>query len=373
VSNSNDTTQLIATDSASAETKIVISRRHDTKYLMTTAQTLIINNTTYDCSNAIGYHYGRFPPPPVDVVSVFEALTNALQSLTRYDEKLKYLQNSELLLAPLRQRDAVVSSRMEGTISTLEEVLRLEASENAKRTEGTTRNETLEVALYARALRDAESQMLEGQRVSEALIRNAHKTLLSSGRGVNQRPGEYKNEQNYIGDKSQRRVDFIPIQPSDLPDGMRRLIDFIRHDNQHQLIRAAVAHAEFEALHPFEDGNGRSWASWCQFFLTGLAAQADKNMDTVNKIQNHYEVTKNRFREILRSQYFHAAVDYVFTHPVFWNNHFVETANGPKSTLRNFTSRLVQEGLIDTIVQPSGRAPGLYAYTSLLQILHDDS
>lgn len=385
---------------------------------MAIAQTIVINNTTYDCSGAIDYHYGCFPPAPVDLNIVFEALTNALQQLTRYDEKLKHLQNSELLLAPLRQRDAVVSSRMEGTISTLEEVLRLEASENARRTEGFARNEALEVALYARALRQAENELRSGHPISEKLIKNAHKTLLSAGRGAKQRPGEYKSEQNYVGDKAQRRVDFIPISPSDLPDGMHRLIEFIRNDQQHKLIRTAIAHAEFEALHPFEDGNGRvgrmiipltlwnyeilsaphffvsdyfernkdhyisrlravsesnDWSTWCSFFLHGLAAQAEKNIDTVGKIQSHYEYTKEKFRETLKSQYFHAAVDYVFNYPIFWNNHFVEQAQGPKSTLRNFTPRLVKAGLLDTIVAPSGRAPGLYAYSSLLRILEDET
>ncbi|MEO0939485.1 MAG: Fic family protein [Pseudomonadota bacterium] len=385
---------------------------------MTTAQTLIINNTTYDCSKAVEYHYGGFPPNPIDVAAIFTPLTDALQQLTRYDEKLKHMQNSELLLAPLRQRDAVVSSRMEGTISTLEEVLRLEASENARRSEGTTRDDTLEVSLYARALRQAETHLRDGNPISQAMIRDAHRTLLSAGRGAKHKPGQYKVEQNYIGDKAQRLVHFIPISPFDLQSGMDRLMHFLRNDPQHDLLRAAIAHAEFEALHPFEDGNGRvgrmlipltlwnygilsaphffvsdyfernkdqyihrlrriseasEWSGWCSFFLSGLAMQARKNIETVESIQAHYERTKEQFREVLRSQYFHSAVDYVFNHPVFWNNHFVETAEGPPSTLRNFTPKLVNEGLLQTIVPPSGRAPGLYAYTSLIRILDADT
>lgn len=398
-------------------TSFVFERQCDTSSVMTTAQTIVINNTTYDCSKAVRYHYGGFPPVPIDINAVFEPLTEALQQLTRYDEKLKYLQNSELLLAPLRQRDAVVSSRMEGTISTLEEVLRLEANESAKRHEGAVRNETLEVALYARALRQAETEMRSGHPISEVLIKNAHHTLLSAGRGAKQRPGQYKEEQNYVGDKAQRRVDFIPISPNDLPDGVSELINFIRHNPQHTLIRTAIAHAEFEALHPFEDGNGRvgrmliplllweykllsaphffvsdffernkdeyierlrevsaskDWSNWCGFFLTGLSVQAANNIDTVGRIQVHYEKTRERFREVLKSQFFHSAVDYVFNYPVFWNNHFVEVAGGPKSTLRNFTPKLVKEGLIQTIIPPSGRAPGLYAYSSLLEILNNE-
>lgn len=381
---------------------------------MATGQTITINNTTYDCSEAVSYHYGGFPPAQIDLNLIFEPLTAALQQLVRYDEKLQHMVNSELLLAPLRQRDAVVSSRMEGTISTLEEVLRLEASESARRSEGTARNDTLEVALYARALRQAEQQMSDGYQLSEHLIRSAHRTLLSFGRGAEKNPGAYKLRQNYVGDRRQRRVDYIPIAPEQLPGGMAALVEFARTGAQHPLIKTALVHAEFEALHPFEDGNGRvgrmliplmlweqrilnaphffvsdyfernkdeyierlravsqsgDWSNWCAFFLRALEAQARSNIDIVSRVQAHYETMRERFREVLRSQYFAAAVDYIFAHPVFWNNHFVETALAPPSTLRNFTPRLVEDGLLRVLVRPAGRAPGLYAFPSLLEII----
>ena len=385
---------------------------------MTSKRTITINNTIYDCADATNYHYGQFPPKPIDLNHIFEPLTAALQQLTRYDEKLQHMLNAQLLLAPLRQRDAVVSSRMEGTISTLEEVLRLEASESANRTEGTMRNETLEVALYARALNHAETQISEGYGLSEHLIRTAHRTLLTHGRGAEKRPGEYKNQQNYIGDRRTRRVDFIPIAPEQLPIGMNSLFDFINNDTQHALVKAALAHAEFEALHPFEDGNGRigrmliplmlwewgvlsapyffvsdyfeknkeeyleglrnvseirDWSNWCIFFLRALEAQATANIEVVGRIQIHYDEMKERFRQVLRSQYFAAAVDYIFANPIFWNNHFVETADGPSSTLRNFTPKLVEEGLIKPMIKPSGRAPGLYVFPSLLDLIEAEN
>ncbi len=381
---------------------------------MTNGQTISINNTTYDCSGAATYHYGGFPPPNIDLSRVFGPLADALQQLTRYDEKLQHIPNSALLLAPLRRRDAVVSSRMEGTISTLEEVLRLEASESANRTEGTARNDTIEVSLYARALTQAEIQLSSGYGLSEHLIKNAHQTLLSFGRGAEKGPGQYKSQQNYIGDRTHRRVDFIPISPEQLQQGMQDLVRFITDDDQHILLKTAIAHAEFEALHPFEDGNGRvgrmliplmlwdqgmlsaphffvsdyfernkgeyidrmravslngDWDSWCVFFLEALSAQASKNIEVVSQILAHYDEMKERFREVLRSQYFGAAVDYIFANPVFWNSHFVENAQAPSSTLRNFTPRLVNDGLLQVLVPPSGRAPGLYALPSLLGII----
>lgn len=408
------TTAFVATKLLSVAINLLVYSRQDTSGFMATGQTIVINNTTYDSSGAVSYHYGGFPPPSIDLEPIFGPLTEALQQLTRYDERLRHIPNSELLLAPLRQRDAVVSSRMEGTISTLEEVLRLEAGTSANRREGTARNDTIEVALYARALRQAEKQMSEGYEISEHLIKSTHQTLLSFGRGAEKSPGQYKSKQNYIGDKGQRRVDFVPISPEQLSQGMSDLIDFVSSDAQHPLIKAAITHAEFEALHPFEDGNGRvgrmliplmlwqnnmlsaphffvsdyfernkdeyierlrqvsaahDWNNWCTFFLNGLAAQAISNIEVVTNVQEHYEETKDRFREVLRSQYFTAAVDYVFANPIFWNNHFVETAQAPASTLRNFTPRLVREELLTVLVPPSGRAPGLYAFPSLLRII----
>ena len=382
---------------------------------MTTGQTITIHNTIYDCSTAVTYHYGGFPPHDIDINQVFESLIAALQQITRYDEKLKNIPNSELLLAPLRQRDAVVSSRMEGTISTLEEVLRIEANKQANSSEH-ARDDAIEVALYARALKNAEQQMFDGYPLSEHLIRNAHSVLLSWGRGAEKSPGRYKSKQNYIGDRHQKCVDFIPISPEQLGVGMRQLIKYIQDNQQHALIKTAVAHAEFEALHPFEYGNGRlgrmliplmlwdqglisaphffvsdyfetnketylellrkvsakhDWATWCCFFFDGLEAQAKANIDLVQKIQKLYETMSEKFRDTLRSQYFNAALDYMFSNPIFWNNHFLEHADAPKSTLRNFTPRLVEAGILRIMIPPAGRAAGLYAFVPLLDTLQE--
>jgi len=108
-----------------------------------------------DLSNAVQYHYGSFPPDQLDLAQLIGPITKATEALARYDQMLTGMINSEILLAPLRTRDAVVSSRMEGTISTLDEVLQLEAETDAgdANAEKTVRSDTIEVALYSRALR----------------------------------------------------------------------------------------------------------------------------------------------------------------------------------------------------------------------------
>jgi Fic family protein len=377
---------------------------------------ILIHNTTYDCTTAVHYHAGGFPPSGLDLEELLNPLTETIVALTRYDTMLRALRNSELLLAPLRARDAVISSRMEGTISTLEEVLRLEADNDEPDSTLTGRNDTVEVALYARALKQAEKQMSDGYPLSEHLIKSAHRTLLSYGRGAEKRPGNYKIEQNYIGDRRRKRIDFIPISPEHLPPAMNTLVTFMHGNDLQPILRTAIAHAEFEALHPFEDGNGRlgrmlitlmlwktgvlsaphffvsdyfernkdeyierlravseteDWTGWCRFFLAALQSQATENIDIVGRIQGLYEDMREQLRDILRSKWSVDALNYIFANPIFRNNRFTRDAGIPKPTANSFTNRLVDAGILRVLISPAGRAPGLYAFPKLLEIVQE--
>jgi Fic family protein len=377
---------------------------------------IIVHNTTYDASNAIGYHLGAFPPSSLDLTALIMPLTDTVTALTRFDTMLRGLPNSELLLAPLRARDAVVSSRMEGTISTLEEVLRLEADADDPEGSPVGRNDTVEVALYARALRQAERQMADGYPLSSHLIRTAHRTLLSYGRGAEKRPGQFKTEQNYIGDRRRKRIDFIPISPEQLEPAMDTLIRFMQDRSMQPVLRTALAHAEFEALHPFEDGNGRvgrmlitlmlwqsgalsaphffvsdyfernkdeyierlravsaegDWTGWCRFFLAALQSQAHENIDIVGRIRELYEGMRERLRDLLKSRWSGDVLNYIFANPIFRNSRFTRDSGIPKPTANGFTNRLVEAGILAVLIPPAGRAPGLYAFRELLEIVQD--
>lgn len=170
---------------------------------------------------------------------------------------LKGMHNSEILLGPLRNQEALVSWRMEGTVSTLEEVLRYDADQedNEDIASGNYRNET--VFLYSRASSAAQRAVEQGAPLSSFLIKSAHKVLLGFGRGAQLSPGEFKNEQNYLADRTRRKVLFMPMRREQLNDGMERLFAFVQSDEWQILIKTALAHLEFEALHPFKDGNSR--------------------------------------------------------------------------------------------------------------------
>lgn len=375
-----------------------------------------MSHADYNFTEAVDYHYGKFPPKTLDYARLIGPTARAAEALARYDTMLKSLHNSEILLAPLRSQEALVSSRMEGTISTLDEVLRYEADhEDTDEPSGyEVRHEAFEVALFGLAMRSSQSAMQQGQPLSESLIKRAHETLLSYGRGASKSPGSYKSEQNYIGDDRKKKVFFTPISPDQLGPSMEGLIEFINGDEYLPLIAAALAHVEFEALHPFKDGNGRigrmlitlslwekgvishphfyvsgyleeekeqyvermrqvslndDWTGWCEFFLEALCEQANRNLSTAMKISELYEEMKIVFREKLASQWSIVAQDFIFSQPIFRNNRFTQRSGIPKQTAAKFTRMLTDEGLLRELVPSSGRRAALYSFEPLMQIV----
>ena len=240
---------------------------------------------------------------------------------------MQSLHNSELLLGPLRKREAVISSRMEGTVATLDEILEFEADEEGDQDFAKYRNEIIEVISYSRALSVAQQLISDGLPISSRLIKKAHKTLLAFGRGANLQPGEFKTDQNYVVDKNRKKVLFIPADPQSFDSLFHTLEIYINDPKNEPLLMVTMAHVEFESLHPFKDGNGRlgrmlitlmlwtrglisaphfyvsgqfekskdqyidrmravsqsnDWTGWSVFFLNAITAQAHENLETAN-------------------------------------------------------------------------------------------
>jgi len=105
------------------------------------------------------------------------------------------------------------------------------------------------------------------------------------------------------------------------------------------------------------------------FFCTAIYSQAEANIATIVQIKQHYEQMRERFRDALRSRWSTDALDYIFANPIFRNNRFKRNAGIPPQTANAFTNKLVEEGLLTVLIPPSGRAPGMYAFPSLLEIV----
>ncbi len=371
--------------------------------------------TGLNFENAVDYHYECFPPSYLDYSKLVSQLVKATDAVARYDQMLKNMHNSEILLAPLRNQEAVISSRMEGTVSTMDEILKYEADYEENSGEATTaRSEVIETVLYQRALKAAQRAMESGQPLSQFLIRAAHQRLLSFGRGASKSPGEYKTEQNYLADKTRKNILFVPIRPELLQEGMDRLFSYIEQSTDTPLIKAAISHIEFEALHPFKDGNGRigrmiitlllwsskvisaphfyvsgyleenkdlyidtmravseknDWTGWCIFFLEAIEQQANRNLQIAENIGALYERMKQEFSDALASKFSVNALDFVFTNPVFRNNKFTSSSGIPSSTAARFARVLLERKLITVLEEPSGRRPAMYAFEPLLELV----
>lgn len=363
---------------------------------------------------AVEYHYGKFPPGVLDYGRLVVPLGKATDAIARFDQMLKRMHNSEFLIAPLRNQEAILSSRMEGTVSTMDEILQYEADHAEDAQNGGVRGDVIETILYQRALKIAQQIIEEGRPLDQWLIRALHQKLLSLGRGADKSPGDYKHEQNYLVDKTRRKVLFIPISPEKLSEGMEALFDYLNNAEEQILIKTALSHVEFEALHPFKDGNGRigrmlitlmlwnagvisaphfyisryfeenkdvyidamrgvsknnDWTGWCVLFLTAVEKQAVHNLEIAESIRALYDQMRDIFSEKLASRYHDRALDFVFMNPVFRNNKFISEAGIPMSTAYNFIKTLVEEGLLVTIQEPAGRRPALYSFEPLLKLV----
>jgi Fic family protein len=365
--------------------------------------------------NAVNYHYGKFPPRDLNYEKFLVPLLKATDALARYDQMLKNLHNSEILLAPLRNQEAVISSRMEGTVSTMDEILKYEADHGTD-TESTAsvRTEVIETLLYRRALKTTQTAMEDGYPLSQSLIKGIHQHLLSYGRGATKSPGNFKNEQNYLADNLTRKVLFIPVSPEKVQEGLDQLFQYMEQSPHPSLVKTAISHIEFEALHPFKDGNGRigrmlitlmlwasgsissphfyisryleehknqyidtmrnvskhgDWELWCSFFLEAIEQQAQINLAIAENIRLLYEEMKTMFSEVLSSKWSVNALDYVFRNPVFRNNKFTTNSGIPVASAARFTRILLEKNLIRTIEEASGRRPALYTFEPLMELV----
>ena len=268
--------------------------------------------------------------------------------------------------------------------------------------------------LYQRALKAAQGAINDGYPISQSLVKGIHQRLLSFGRGASTFPGEFKTEQNYLADRNKRKILFIPIRPEKLQDGLDVLFEYINNSSDPALIKSALTHIEFEALHPFKDGNGRigrmlitlmlwqsgtisaphfyvsgyfeenkdeyidtmrrvsdtgNWDEWCSFFLEAIEQQAIRNLTIAENISSLYEEMKQKFADLLSSKWSVTALDFVFTNPVFRNNKFTSNSGIPSATAARFTRTMLDHGIIKTVEEASGRRPALYSFEPLLNLV----
>ncbi len=360
----------------------------------------------------VRYHEGRFPPDRLDWPTLIPLLGPTAAAVARYDGVLAAIPNPNLLLAPLATQEAVLSSLIEGTRTTMGEVLEFEAGREAESPDRL--NDIREVLNYRAAMREAE-RLLAELPFSQRVVREAHKVLLSDVRGRNASPGEYRKVPNWIGPPSStiEQATFVPISADKLPEALSAWERYAHSNQPDRLVQTAILHAEFEALHPFLDGNGRvgrmlvpllmwqaglvlrpmfyisayfethrdayysrllavsrdgDWTGWCRFFLEAVQAQAEDNLAKAKAILSLYESMKHRMAEMTHSQYAIHALDWIFSRPIFSSSDFASEAGIPAPTARRILSVLCDEEVLAVLSPASGRRAARLTFPKLIEI-----
>ena len=365
----------------------------------------------------VNYHYNKFPPKNINWEKLIPLIGPASTAIARYDGVLSAVPNSAVLLSPLSTQDAVLSSRIEGTQATMGEVLEYEAGKDIENFSENKINDIKEVLNYRKAMRHAVNS-LEKLPLSQRLIKEMHSILLEGVRGQNKAPGEYRRIPNWIGPQgcTMDTCTFIPISADKLSDNMSNWEKYLYNEEPDLLVQLAIIHAEFEAIHPFLDGNGRlgrmivplfmyqknlikspmfyisayfdankdeyynrllyisgndDWTSWCIFFLNALKNQAEENIQKANAILDLYNDLKKRIPELTHSQYAMRAVDWIFEKPIFKGNDFTDSSGIPAPTARRILDALrdKKDGeILKILIEASGRRPAVYIFSKLLNI-----
>lgn len=346
-----------------------------------------------------------------ELVSV---LGEANRALAHYDGVLLGVPNPDVLLSPLTTQEAVLSSKIEGTQATLGEVLRFEAGDAPEKVE--RRDDIHEILNYRRALRTAEKG-LEKRPFNLNLIKQLHEILLDSVRGRDKGPGRFRTIQNWIGKPGSpiEAAQFVPPEPMSVPHWMDNWERYYHADEKDPMVQLALLHAQFEIIHPFNDGNGRlgriiiplflyekgllkrpmfylsayldecrdeyvehlrtldttieTWQPWMVFFLRAVVEQAKKNSDKAKDIMRLYEQMKERVIALTHSQFAVPLVDNLFQSPIFTVSQLDFGENAPsRQAVTGLVRALKDDGVLTILREGGGRTPHVWLFSELMDL-----
>jgi Fic family protein len=333
------------------------------------------------------------PPSLSWSMQLVSVLAEAERDLSRLSALAGAFPFPRLLTQPFMRREAVLSSRIEGTRTTLAE---LYTYESAQLSLLETNDDVREVHNYVMAL-DYGLERLQTLPISLRLIREIHEKLMTGVRGGNLTPGEFRRTQNWIGPAGSTLMTatYVPPPVDEMHQALGDLERFIHAGTDMPAIaRAAMIHYQFEAIHPFLDGNGRvgrllmallfaewnllpqpllnlsvyferyrqeyydhllavsqrgTWEAWLRFFLRGVSAQARDSLVRMERL----EAIRARYQPLVESdrnaERMSAVVDFLFSKPIFSTKQLAGSLGMPFKTARQYIEKLVQAGILREI------------------------
>lgn len=302
----------------------------------------------YITASTAGERFEAFVPDPLPAQSAldlaprhYDLMEKANWALGRLDGVAALLPDTSLFLYFYVRKEALLSSQIEGTQSSFSDLLLHESRE----VPGVPLDDVAEVSSYVAAMEHGLKRLTEGFPLSMRLIREIHEILLSTGRGSTKSPGEFRRSQNWIGGSRPGNARFVPPPPHEMTDCLGELEKYLHAEHTPVLVKAALAHLQFETIHPFLDGNGRVgrllitlllcaqgalsqpmlylslyfktnrdayydllqrvrvegvWEEWLMFFLEGVLETSLQAVTTAQNILQLFENDRKRIEQIGR-------------------------------------------------------------------------
>lgn len=350
-------------------------------------------------------------PPLVLTDDDYDLMEKANRALGRLDGLATLLPDTTLFIYFYIRKEAVLSSQIEGTQSSIADLLLYESDEAP----GVPLNDVEEVSSYVAAMNHGLKRLGEGFPLSLRLLREIHEVLLSTGRGSTKSPGEFRRSQNWIGGTRPGNAHFVPPPPERVAECMGALEKFL-HDQPTRtpvLIKAALAHVQFETIHPFLDGNGRlgrllitlllyadealsapilylslyfktnrsvyydllqkvrtdgAWEEWLRFFLTGVLETSEQAVQTAKAILQLFDEDRRKIETLKRPAASALRVhQYLQSKPV---TSIQSAATALNLTLPTVTTALAHLATMGIVKELTGKQRNrMFYYTDYLKIL----
>lgn len=370
-------------------------------------------SVTSECYEA--YIPNKLPPKPeIDIQSVSSLLEKANQAIGALNGVISTVPDSAIINYMYVRKEALLSSQIEGTQSTLDDLLKYESNQ----TQGIPVEDASEVSSYVAALNYGINKINEGFPLALRLIREIHAILLTNSRGNTKLPGEFRSSQNWIGGTRPGNARFVPCPPDKLLDILSELEKFINiDDNIPTLVKAALIHVQFETIHPFLDGNGRlgrllitfflcvkgllkspflylslffkknrslyyeylnnvryhgDWESWIKFFLEGIIETSNDARETIVQIQKLFSEDEKKLETLGKAKVSAKTVFAQFEQkPILTVAEIENKIKLSRPTIISSINRLIDLGIIsNTSEKKWGQT---YAYSQYIDLLKPES
>ena len=352
-------------------------------------------------------------PPEIDMdTERISLLTSATKVLATLDTLSSYIPNMNLFVSMYVRKEALLSSQIEGTQATLEDVLDPLIEKNANQN-------VADVVNYIKATEFALERM-NTLPLCNRLIKETHEVLMSGVRGQEKNPGEFRISQNWIGaaGSSLKNARYIPPNPEDMVNAMSDLEKYINSDDSLDLlIQAALLHYQFETIHPFLDGNGRvgrllitlflmekkvlnspalyisyylkknrieyydrmsevrnknNYEQWIKFFLNAIKESANESIETIKKLSKLHDENIRKIDLMGRaSKNARTVFDYLEQNPIIDIGKTAEELNLAFSTVSLAVNRLIDVGIL--IQTNNANRNRVFSYEDYLEILRKDT